>query len=113
MFLGITDSILYSFKLDPDGRWLTKKNCEIITEGSWEIDYETSTLSRYFNGVEETYSIIEPSPTKVKFRGISNGSSEISADNSLIVYENDYTISDYTSISEGVKFNEKWSSIEI
>lgn len=105
----ITDSVLYSFKLDPNGTWITRKNCEITSEGSWEIDYETSTLIRYFNGIEETYSIIEPSPTKVKFRGISNGNSDISADNLLIVYEDDYTISDYTSISKGVKFEEKWS----
>jgi len=105
----ITDSVLYSFKLDPNGTWITRKNCQIVSEGSWEINYESSTLTRYFNGIEETYSIIEPSPTKVKFRGISNGNSDISADNSLIVYEDDYTISDYNSITKGVKFEEKWS----
>ena len=105
----VTDSVLYSFKLDPNGTWITRKNCQIVSEGSWEIDYDSSTLIRYFNGIEETYSIIEPSPTKVKFRGISNGNSDISADNSLIVYEDDYTISDYNSISKGVKFEEKWS----
>jgi len=86
-----TDGVLYSFTLNSDGTWTTDKNCVPRTEGTWELNYETSTLYHYFNGIQEEYDVIEPSSTVVKFRGGSNSNSDIAANNSLLVYKSQYT----------------------
>ena len=86
-----TDSVLYSFTLNSDGTWTTDKDCNPRTEGTWEFNYETSTLYHYFNGIQEEYDVIEPSSTVVKFRGGNNSNSDIAANNSLLVYQSQYT----------------------
>jgi len=86
-----TDSVLYSFTLNSDGTWTTDKDCLPRTEGTWEINYQTSTLYHYFNGIQEEYDVIEPSSTVVKFRGGNNSNSDIAANNSLLVYQSQYT----------------------
>ncbi|MDB9725332.1 hypothetical protein OAA90_03010 [Salibacteraceae bacterium] len=86
-----TDSVLYSFTLNSDGTWTTDKDCNPRTEGTWEINYQTSTLYHYFNGIQEEYDVIEPSSTFVKFRGGNNSNSDIAANNSLLVYQSQYT----------------------
>lgn len=86
-----TDSVLYSFTLNSDGTWTTDKDCNPRTEGTWEFNYETSTLYHYFNGIQEEYDVIEPSSTTVKFRGGSNSNSDIAPNNSLLVYQSQYT----------------------
>jgi hypothetical protein len=86
-----TDSVLYSFTLNSDGTWTTDKDCNPRTEGTWEVNYETSTLYHYFNGIQEEYDVIEPSSTTVKFRGGSNSNSDIAPNNSLLVYQSQYT----------------------
>ena len=86
-----TDSVLYSFTLNSDGTWTTDKDCNPRTEGTWEFNYQTSTLYHYFNGIQEEYDVIEPSSTVVKFRGGSNSNSDIAPNNSLLVYQSQYT----------------------
>ena len=86
-----TDYVLYSFILNSDGTWTTDKDCNPKTEGTWEINYETSTLYHYFNGIQEEYEIIDPSSTVVKFRGGSGSNSDIAPINSLLVYQSQYT----------------------
>ena len=86
-----TDSVLYSFTLNSYGTWTTDKDCNPRTEGTWEINYQTSTLYHYFNGIQEEYDVIEPSSTVVKFRGGNNSNSDIAANNSLLVYQSQYT----------------------
>ena len=90
-----TDKIVYSFELASNGDWVTYRGCQSIIEGTWEIDYQTSKLYHIFNGQQEEYGIIDPSSNTVKFKGGTNSSSDIAAQNVLLVYSSSYKNSNY------------------
>lgn len=90
-----TDKIVYSFELASNGDWITYRGCQSIIEGTWQIDYQTSKLYHSFNGQQEEYGIIDPSSNTVKFKGGTNSSSDIAAQNVLLVYSSSHKTSNY------------------
>lgn len=100
----ITDDTLYSFTLNEDGSWTTKRNCNEISEGTWSIDPESSKLFHTFNGIQEEYSIIEPTSNSVKFRGLTNGNADIAANDVLLVYNTSPDVDVSSSLTGNVNY---------
>jgi hypothetical protein len=92
-FYRLTDSVVYSFKLEKSGNWITYKGGDSTIQGSYTIDYKNSKLFHIYNGQQEEYEIIEPTSTRVKFKGGQNSNSQIAPINVLLVYDTKIDIS--------------------